>query len=72
MIILLSGCASTVVKPVSDYVVRHDKIELVPKDFDNINEMRTNAAHNITISKILRNVYVNELEYENSMQYLYE
>lgn len=72
MIILLSGCVTTAVKPVGDYVVRHEKINLRPKDFSNINEMRANSDYKITWNKFLVYTYVNENEYDDAVKQLYE
>jgi hypothetical protein len=68
MILLLNGCAKRDVRVVfvSDFCAgRYYSIrELDKKDFKTIDRLRKVETSRVTIDKLLRNIYINEKEFE--------
>lgn len=65
--IILSGCAKPAAKIVlSDTFCegKYESLWLERQDFSNIDEIRKNEKHRITIDKYINNQAINEKEYE--------
>lgn len=65
--IIFNGCAKPVAKIVKfeDFCEgRYESLWLEKKDFDNIDAIRLNEAHRITIDKYINYHAINEKEYQ--------